>query len=54
MGTFLPLSKPFKKEELLEKMKLVMSKELTKVITGYKRISIDRFLTFNKCFVGAA
>ena len=53
-GDFSPLvSKPFKKEELLEKMKLVMSKELTKVIDGYKRISIDRFLTFNKCFVGA-
>ena len=53
-GDFSPLvSKPFKKEELIEKMKMVMSKELTKVIEGYKRISIDRFLTFNKCFVGA-
>ena len=52
-GDFSPLvSKPFKKEELLEKMKLVMNKEFTKVIDGYKRISIDRFLTFNKCFVG--
>jgi response regulator RpfG family c-di-GMP phosphodiesterase len=53
-GDFSPLvSKPFKKEELIEKMKMVMSKELTKVIAGYKRISIDRFLTFNKSFVGA-